>query len=224
MKQPFVSKDRLVAIAERYPTPFHLYDEAGIRRNVEAVLSAFSWNPGFREYFAVKANPNPSLIKILLEYGCGCDCSSYTELMIADALGVSGEKIMFSSNDTPAADFRLARELDVPGAKLLATALVISHRTGSPLRDLLMRSAVLAERQGEFERMLIVKTAQVRLSVRIVCLLPVVMIAILALISPDFQAGLLTPVGMGCVALASLLDGTALLLIRRLMSGVLRWT
>ncbi len=112
MKQPFVSKDQLVAIAERYPTPFHLYDEAGIRRNVEAVLSAFSWNPGFREYFAVKANPNPSLIKILLEYGCGCDCSSYTELMIADALGVSGEKIMFSSNDTPAADFRLARELD----------------------------------------------------------------------------------------------------------------
>ena len=103
MKQPFVSKDQLVAIAERYPTPFHLYDEAGIRRNVEAVLSAFSWNPGFREYFAVKANPNPSLIKILLEYGCGCDCSSYTELMIADALGVSGEKIM--------SDFRLAREL-----------------------------------------------------------------------------------------------------------------
>ena len=111
MKQPFVTKDQLVDIAERYPTPFHLYDEAGIRRNAEAVLDAFSWNPGFREYFAVKANPNPALIQILLEYGCGCDCSSYTELLIARALGVPGEKIMFSSNDTPAEDFRLAREL-----------------------------------------------------------------------------------------------------------------
>ena len=110
-KHPFVSKERLVDIAERYPTPFHLYDEAGIRVNAEAVLDAFSWNPGFREYFAVKANPNPALIKILAEYGCGCDCSSYTELLIARALGITGEKIMFSSNDTPAEDFRLAREL-----------------------------------------------------------------------------------------------------------------
>ena len=110
-KQPFVSKDQLVAIAEQFPTPFHLYDEAGIRANAEAVLDAFSWNPGFKEYFAVKANPNPRLISILREYGCGCDCSSATELMLADALGVSGHDIMFSSNDTPAADFRLAREL-----------------------------------------------------------------------------------------------------------------
>ena len=111
MKHPFVSKDQLVAIAERYPTPFHLYDEAGIRANAEAVLDAFSWNPGFREYFAVKANPNPTLVRILAEYGCGCDCSSYTELLIARALGITGEKIMFSSNDTPAEDFALAREL-----------------------------------------------------------------------------------------------------------------
>ncbi len=118
----------------------------------------------------------------------------------------------------------LARELGVPGAGLLATALVVSHRTGSPLRDLLRRSAALAERQGEFERMLGVKTAQVRLSVRVVCLLPVVMICVLALISPDFQEGLLTPAGTGCVALAVLLDGLALVLIRRLMRGVLRWT
>lgn len=110
-KHPFVSKDQLVAIAERYPTPFHLYDEAGIRANAEAVLDAFSWSPGFREYFAVKANPNPALIKILAEYGCGVDCSSLTELMIARALGITGEKIMFSSNDTPAEDFVLAREL-----------------------------------------------------------------------------------------------------------------
>lgn len=118
----------------------------------------------------------------------------------------------------------LARELDAPGAELLATALVISHRTGSSLRDLLMRSAALAERQGEFERMLGVKTAQVRLSVRIVSLLPAVMIAILALVSPDFQSGLLTPAGVGCVCLAAMLDGVALLIIRRLMAGVTRWT
>lgn len=114
----------------------------------------------------------------------------------------------------------LARELGTPGAGLLATALVISHRTGSPLRELLMRSASLAERQGEFERLLSVKTAQVRLSVRIVCLMPAVMIAVLALVSPDFQRGLLTPTGLGCVTLAALLDGVALLLIRRLLRGV----
>ena len=111
MKRTFVTKDQLVDIAGRYPTPFHLYDEAGIRANMEAVRETFSWNPGFREYFAVKANPNPALISILREYGCGCDCSSSTELMIARALDVPGPEIMFSSNDTPAADFRLAREL-----------------------------------------------------------------------------------------------------------------
>lgn len=114
----------------------------------------------------------------------------------------------------------LAEELDVPGARLLASALVIAHRTGSPLRDLLVRSARISERQGEFERMLVVRTAQVRLSVRIVCLLPVVMVGVLTLVSPDFQQGLLTPSGMGCVCVAMLLDGVALLLIRRIMQGV----
>ena len=110
-KYPFVTKDQVVEIAEQFPTPFHLYDEAGIRRNMEAVRDAFAWNPGFKEYFAVKANPNPRLISILHEYGCGCDCSSDTELMLADALGIHGHDIMFSSNDTPADDFRLARKL-----------------------------------------------------------------------------------------------------------------
>ena len=110
-KQPFVSKKKLEEICERFPTPFHLYDEAGIRRNMEAVRDAFSWNQGFREYFAVKANPNPALIGILKEYGCGCDCSSYTELMISQACGITGHGIMFSANDTPAEDFALAREL-----------------------------------------------------------------------------------------------------------------
>lgn len=114
----------------------------------------------------------------------------------------------------------LAEELDVPGARLLATALVISHRTGSPLRDLLLRSARIAERQGEFERMLVVKTAQVRLSVRIVCLLPVAMVGLLTLMSPDFQQGLLTPSGVGCVCAAMMLDALALFLIRRMMAGV----
>ena len=110
-KQPFVDKETLEHIVEQFPTPFHLYDEAGIRRNMQEVRDAFAWNPGFKEYFAVKANPDPALISILNEYGCGCDCSSYTELMIARSLGITGHDIMFSSNDTPAADFALADKL-----------------------------------------------------------------------------------------------------------------
>ena len=110
-KKPFVDKETLEHIVEQFPTPFHLYDEAGIRRNMQEVRDAFAWNPGFKEYFAVKANPNPALISILNEYGCGCDCSSYTELMIARSLGITGHDIMFSSNDTPAADFELADKL-----------------------------------------------------------------------------------------------------------------
>lgn len=115
----------------------------------------------------------------------------------------------------------LAEELPAPGVGLLATALVISHRTGSPLKGLFQRSAVLVERQGEFERLLSVKTAQVRLSVRIVCLLPAVMVAILATISPDFQKGLATASGIMCVCAAAVLDGLAVLIIRRLARGVL---
>ena len=110
-KEPFVTKEQLDKITQEYPTPFHLYDEKGIRRNVEALKEAFSWNPGYREYFAVKATPNPFLIDILKEYGCGCDCSSYTELMLSDAIGIRGEEIMFSSNDTPEADFQLVDKL-----------------------------------------------------------------------------------------------------------------
>lgn len=110
-KRPFVTKTQLDRITEQYPTPFHLYDEKGIRDNVKALREAFSWNKGFREYFAVKANPNPFLIKIMQEYGCGCDCSSMTELMLADALGFSGNEIMFSSNDTPAEEYAFASKI-----------------------------------------------------------------------------------------------------------------
>lgn len=115
----------------------------------------------------------------------------------------------------------LTKELPAPGVGLLATALTISHRTGSPLRRLFQRSARLVERQGEFERLLAVKTAQVRLSVRVVCLLPAVMVAVLATISPDFQKGLATPAGIACVCVAALLDTTAVLIIRRLVAQVL---
>ena len=111
MKKPFVSKEKLMEIVKKIPTPFHLYDEKGIRENAKAVKEAFSWNPGFREYFAVKANPNPTLIKILKEYDCGCDCSSMTELMLSDAMGFSGEKIMFSSNVTPAGEYEMAEKV-----------------------------------------------------------------------------------------------------------------
>ena len=110
-KQTFVTKAQLDSIVEQYPTPFHLYDEKGIRENMEALKKAFAWNKGYKEYFAVKATPNPFLINILREYGCGCDCSSYTELMLSEAIGAVGEDIMFSSNDTPPEEYAYAEKL-----------------------------------------------------------------------------------------------------------------
>ena len=110
-KTPFVTKQQVEEIVKKFPTPFHLYDEAGIRANAQAVKDAFAWNPGFREYFAVKATPNPYLLMILKDYDMGCDCSSYTELMLAKSCGFDGEHIMFSSNDTPAEEFAYADKL-----------------------------------------------------------------------------------------------------------------
>ena len=111
MKTPFVTKDQLEAIAAQYPTPFHIYDEQGIRENARRLRKAFAWNPGYREYFAVKATPTPAILKILQEEGSGCDCSSLTELMMGGRIGCTGEHIMFSSNETPAEDYRLAAKL-----------------------------------------------------------------------------------------------------------------
>lgn len=110
-KKPFVTREQLEEIRKTYPTPFHLYDEKGIRENGERLMRAFSWNKGFREYFAVKATPNPFVIDILKKLGCGVDCSSQTELMMAKAMKYDGEKIMFSSNDTPPEEFKMAAEL-----------------------------------------------------------------------------------------------------------------
>ena len=110
-KKPFVTLEQLKEIEKTYKTPYHLYDEAGIRKNAEDLKKAFSWNKGYREYFAVKATPNPYLVNILREYGCGLDCSSLTELMFAKALDVKGEEIMFSSNDTPAEEFEYAHKI-----------------------------------------------------------------------------------------------------------------
>lgn len=110
-KVPFVTKEKIEEIAKTYPTPFHIYDEKGIRENAKAVKEAFAWNKDFREYFAVKATPNPFLIDILHEYGCGCDCSSLTELMLSNALGIHGEDVMFSSNDTPQEDYEYAAKI-----------------------------------------------------------------------------------------------------------------
>ena len=111
MKKPFVTLSEVQEIVKKYPTPFHLYDEKGIRENARRVNEAFSWNPGFREYFAVKATPNPFLLNILHDHGCGCDCSSMTELMLSEACGITGEEIMFSSNDTPVEEYRKAADL-----------------------------------------------------------------------------------------------------------------
>ena len=110
-KKPFATREKLEEIAKEYPTPFHLYDEKGIRENARALKEAFSWNPGFKEYFAVKATPNPFILKILQDMGCGTDCSSETELMLSKACGFTGHDIRFSSNDTPPEDFKMADEL-----------------------------------------------------------------------------------------------------------------
>ena len=111
MKKPFVTKEQIEEIAKSYPTPFHIYDEKGIRENARALYKAFSWNKGFREYFAVKATPNPFIMKILQEEGCGFDCSSFNELLLSDAVGAKAHDIMFSSNATPDEDFKKAFEL-----------------------------------------------------------------------------------------------------------------
>jgi diaminopimelate decarboxylase len=112
MKKPFVTLEQLQEITKTYPTPFHIYDEKGIRENARKLYKAFAWNKGFKEYFAVKATPNPYIINILKEEGCGVDCSSLTELMMAEALDFSGDDIMFSSNATPAEEFVKAAELN----------------------------------------------------------------------------------------------------------------
>mgnify|MGYP002556865688 FL=1 len=111
MKTTFATKEIVERIAAQYPTPFYLYDEKGIRENARKLKQAFAWNKGYREYFAVKATPNPFILKILQEEGCGVDCSSLTELMMSEACGFSGNDIMFSSNVTPAEDFKLAKKL-----------------------------------------------------------------------------------------------------------------
>lgn len=111
MKKPFVDANKLRQIVAEHPTPFHLYDERGIRENARLLHRAFAWNPGFKEYFAVKATPNPAILNILREEGCGVDCATYTELLLAEALGFEGQEIMFSSNMTPLEDFQFAHKL-----------------------------------------------------------------------------------------------------------------
>lgn len=111
-KKPFVTLEKLQEIDKVYPTPYHIYDEKGIRENARKVKQAFAWNKGFKEYFAVKATPNPALINILKEEGCGVDCSSMTELMLAKAMDFDGSSIMFSSNDTPAEEFAYANKIN----------------------------------------------------------------------------------------------------------------
>ena len=110
-KTSFLTLEKARQITQTIPTPFHIYDEAGIRANARQLKAAFSWNPGFKEYFAVKATPNPYILQLLKEEGCGCDCSSYTELLLAQAVGVTGKDIMFSSNVTPELDMKKAYDL-----------------------------------------------------------------------------------------------------------------
>lgn len=111
MKKPFVTLEQIQEIVKTYPTPFHIYDEKGIRENARKLKEAFAWNKGFKEYFAVKATPNPFILQVLKEEGCGTDCSSMTELMMSEAVDITGTNIMFSSNNTPAGEFTKAKEL-----------------------------------------------------------------------------------------------------------------
>lgn len=111
MKVPFISHEQLEEIVQEFPTPFHLYDEKGIREKARALNQAFAWNKGFKEYFAVKATPTPAILKILKEEGCGVDCSSYVELLMSHKLGFAEDEIMFSSNNTPQKDYAYAAEL-----------------------------------------------------------------------------------------------------------------
>ncbi len=112
-KVPYITKEKAEQIAKNFPTPFYLYDEAGIRRTARLVNRAFSWNKGFKEYFAVKATPNPYILQILKEEGCGADCSSLTELEMSHAVGLTGTDVMFSSNETPVEDMQLAKKMGV---------------------------------------------------------------------------------------------------------------
>ncbi|MBQ3968264.1 MAG: diaminopimelate decarboxylase [Lachnospiraceae bacterium] len=110
-KRPFVTKQQIEELVKTVPTPFHIYDEKGIRENVRKIKKAFAWNKGYKEYFAVKANPNPYILTILKEEGCGADCSSLTELMLSNALDINGREIMFSSNATPAEEYVYAKKI-----------------------------------------------------------------------------------------------------------------
>ena len=110
-KVPFITLEKAKEIAQEIPAPYHIYDEAGIRKNARALKAAFAWNPGFKEYFAVKATPNPYILQILRQEGCGCDCATYTELLLAEAVGCTGKDIMFSSNVTPELDMGKAWDL-----------------------------------------------------------------------------------------------------------------
>ena len=111
-KIPFVTLEEVEKISQTWPTPFYVYDEKRIRENARKVNRAFSWNKGFKEYFAVKATPNPYILKILHEEGCGADCSSLAELVLAKVAGITGNEIMFSSNDTPAGEFAATAKLN----------------------------------------------------------------------------------------------------------------
>ena len=134
-KTPFITLQKAKEIAEKIPTPFHVYDEAGIRANARALKAAFSWNKGFREFFAVKATPNPHILKILNEEGCGCDCSSYTELMLSEAVGITGRDVMFSSNVTPELDMKKAIDMGVYINLDDATHVDFLERLADPIPD-----------------------------------------------------------------------------------------
>ena len=131
-KKPILTLEQIKEITKTYPTPFHVYDEKAIKANAKALYDAFSWNKGYREFFAVKANPNPFILQILKECGCGSDCSSMAELVLSKAVGNTGHMIMFSSNDTPLEEFTYCNELtDISFTKKVAGGTYSAVSTSS---------------------------------------------------------------------------------------------
>jgi tight adherence protein B len=208
-----VSRSLMVAIAAFPFMAFLIPLRAAQRRRNEASKLAAQM-PGVLRTLATAMGAGQTLSQAI-EYVSLHESAPAAEAFVRASLrlrcGMPAEEIL---ND-------LACELDAPGAALMATALSISQRTGSPLRELFHRSALLVEQQGEFHRTLSVKTAQVRLSVRIVCLLPIALVAILSMISVDFREGLRTVPGLSCLFVGALMDGVALMIIRSMLRRVL---
>lgn len=201
----------LCGLFSLFLVPYFLYEHA----KHQSALEIAHMMPSIFRTIAVALGSGLTLSQSI-EY-----VSKHTEGVVSESFCIADMQIKCGFPIEEAIE-DLAERLDAPGVNLLASALVISHRTGSPLKNLLQKTAELVELQEKNQRLIATKTAQVRLSARIVCLLPVVLLIILSLVSPDFQKGLFTPSGVICTVIAMIMDCIALLIIRSIMKGVMK--